>query len=978
MKRTLGRRAAVVALGVLAVLSAWPASAVSAQDSDSDSESEREDDVALTIKSCAEQARDGADLRPLQVLVLVLLDESTSLRRNDPTAQRVAGLRDLLTAMDLTQKSMDATRRDGDVSGRLEISVSIDGFSTEYEERSDGKWHKLSDEQALEALLQSADGFTGRTKGYTNYANAMAGANKRLLDQASAARLEGAHACSLLVWFTDGQHDTDNRGALSPVEREVIESQLCQADGPVDMLREQGVAMAAVRLGAASSGGSLLDAIASGDRFSFDEQTSASRVCGLNPSTGRVYSVADAASLADLLHGMSDILYEGIESLPNLRRCGEGSFVDTVLLEGEAVGGACSYAFELAPWVKSVDIKYKHPAVDPEATFRVSLIGVGMAGPGLDAEFDLEDIDSNEAAGRLAAFSLQRPAVNWWHLSGANPDIRNGQGASSAASYWGGRWILRFEGTGAQEALISDRFFEQELTLDVTGEPRRGYRDTFENINVKLVDRDTGEEVGSKQRSFGIKIAHIGPDGNETAENLSCQGSSLCAIPNDFLWHASESDVTSESLRLVFDVQEMFSPPGDGDPLERSHAPINRILWVGEDPPPPELPRVIGASVAGFDDATDGILAFEVTGPADDDGVVTLTDVRSAEGEAGQVTLAQDPVRCQVSAGMTAVCEAALEAGFIDNREVDVVASFALEGKNAAGDVERGNQQMPIRVRTTAPVDRSNLVSAFLAMLGLFVLVQLLLRAWFTTKLARWAPLATSARYGALDVRVAPDGAVARPGVGRLSAQPELMPFVPRGLTDAGRKAVLDEAPAPVTLHISWWRTFLGESGAARFVRSQRVVIRATAPGAHCFGPGGSTMPDSRSTALRAGLLGETLREGWVLSIAPQGLRKLGEGRSADAVLVAIDLPADDPARLSDRLENTADRASAVIGRHLPEPSRRNADASGGAGSAFDAEIPGADGKPRGGAGDSANRSLGESAGTDDAWRSSDPDDPLP
>ena len=151
-----------------------------------------------------------------QINVLILVDASGSLEFTDPTLRRIRGVvRSVQTLTDL------ATRY-GDV---VDIDVAVDTFSANY--RQHLGWLSPADTQAAldSASVREA---LAQTVSWTNYSAALRGADTRFA-AAPAGR------CNLLVWFTDGEHDTETSGTLVPAEIEEL-SRLCNADLAVEHL----------------------------------------------------------------------------------------------------------------------------------------------------------------------------------------------------------------------------------------------------------------------------------------------------------------------------------------------------------------------------------------------------------------------------------------------------------------------------------------------------------------------------------------------------------------------------------------------------------------------------------------------------------------------------------------------------------------------------------------------------------------------
>ena len=161
---------------------------------------------------CLARGEDGV----FQVNVLLLVDASTSLEVTDPTLRRVRGV------VRSTDTLVDLAARHGET---VDIDVAIDTFSTDY--RRHLGWSSPADIQAAldSAVAREA---VAETVAWTNYSAALRGADARF-----AGAPQGR--CNLMLWFTDGEHDTEAAGTLVPAEMEEL-SRLCNADLAVEHL----------------------------------------------------------------------------------------------------------------------------------------------------------------------------------------------------------------------------------------------------------------------------------------------------------------------------------------------------------------------------------------------------------------------------------------------------------------------------------------------------------------------------------------------------------------------------------------------------------------------------------------------------------------------------------------------------------------------------------------------------------------------
>ena len=237
-----------------------------------------------------------------QLLVMLLVDESGSLRQTDPHAERVAAGRVALSGL----RSLAA-------SSGVSVEVRLAGFSADY--RPVGAWTILTD-ASLPGLERDLGGFADRDNGIdTDYFIALRGAQEEFAARTAAlADQPGAAPCKALLWFTDGKYDIEDRTGANKrygVEKDYApglrldekgagarlvahgRDLLCRSGGLADNLRGDDVEMFTIPLATQIAEGdlALLRAITSGG---------GSVTCGADGTAGSGATL-DAANLGDLL-----------------------------------------------------------------------------------------------------------------------------------------------------------------------------------------------------------------------------------------------------------------------------------------------------------------------------------------------------------------------------------------------------------------------------------------------------------------------------------------------------------------------------------------------------------------------------------------------------------------------------------------------------------------------------------------------------
>ena len=145
-----------------------------------------------------------------KLAVLMLIDESGSLRATDPLNQRVDGIRAAFTGL--------ADLADTPVSGhKPQVSVLMAGFYGRVHpdpdtESAANAWRAV-DSSTVDALNEEADQYAERNVGKaTDYATALIAAHQLLVERAAElTRDGGAPPCEALIWFTDGRYSIPRR-----------------------------------------------------------------------------------------------------------------------------------------------------------------------------------------------------------------------------------------------------------------------------------------------------------------------------------------------------------------------------------------------------------------------------------------------------------------------------------------------------------------------------------------------------------------------------------------------------------------------------------------------------------------------------------------------------------------------------------------------------------------------------------------------
>lgn len=178
--------------------------------------------------------------------MLLLIDESSSLKSSDPEANRVKA------AKYLAQQLLDYSNRTG-----VRIDVAVSGFSSGFNESLG--WTKLETD-SLPQVESGLDAYRDRNNGTeTDYWTALDGARAEL---ASSPKPSEGPRCQALAWFTDGKLDFGTSASSKPfapdakldtqegVDETIAAAQesICRPRGVADQLRSSGIATFAIGL----------------------------------------------------------------------------------------------------------------------------------------------------------------------------------------------------------------------------------------------------------------------------------------------------------------------------------------------------------------------------------------------------------------------------------------------------------------------------------------------------------------------------------------------------------------------------------------------------------------------------------------------------------------------------------------------------------------------------------------------------------
>ncbi len=503
-------------------------------------------DVATTFTDCLKQAKQDlaavGDGSAVDLYVLFLLDESGSLRRTDKDNARVQGVREAITGLGKLQRKYS----EGDF--RIALRVAIHGFGDAY--KPHGDFVSLGSEGAEQELLRKTDAFADRNDdNFTDYRQAISGAEKVLIEKVlSSPGVEDERACTLLVWFTDGEYDTDNNKGLTKSEENQINQELCNDEGPVDGLRGLGVPIMAIGLtavGRQSSDFDLLEAIATGKGSGVWE------TCGQDPSAGELRTAGESDLSRLIRDALLDSLFEGDEDPPPRELCTNGS-------------PPCVYEFDVEQRTRKFTLYAEISATSVE-DFEIELVSPDGTRSRKVPNYGARPLDLPE----LTFVKAHAPSPSWRRFDAERPT--DGQN-------WAGPWKLQFSGTGADEAHASVRLrHEIGVKIDPDARISRGDPDSIGNVEGMLVPTEGDSESEPwQERELEVKIRS-----SQTESPISPAGDvndlGRFTIPRQFLQRLLEEQ--PRLLRLDFEFTLIEKITGTRSNIEHTYE-TGAAIWV--------------------------------------------------------------------------------------------------------------------------------------------------------------------------------------------------------------------------------------------------------------------------------------------------------------------------------------------------------------------------------------------------------------
>lgn len=758
--------------------------------------------------------------------VLFVVDQSKSLYRikdgpiersgSDHKHERVPALKAVLSVLNTKTKNVDP-------DAKVNVTVAHAGFGEGFTLHQE--WIKL-DEPGFEELNRKFDlqkDLHGEV--FTRYHRGLEGALKQF-----NTRDGDDTACRMLVWFSDGKHDDDNRPDFSKSELNQIERDICGAGGLADQLRSEGIFVIAAGLNKRAEDLALMQLISENQGQMNSPMLSS---CGVVDAYGQFQIAEDADALVETLFNLINTSPSGQQINETLgEECADGT-PDCSEIRFTVTDAVDSFVML---------IDRKKPEVIAELR-----TGAGARLP-LFREGGIRDANAETSllsTNRLYLEVQRKP----------NGTIT-------------GDWTLRFTGKENKTASALVKFVgSSNLTVEAQIDGRF-------NSDFDQVDRYASPLVRITARSSDSNIAlgtvtafirGVSSDGVQIEEELTLQEEEpgVFLVAEDAIAAILQKDQFS---RLIFGdlvVRVGGTIPGllvaeTGEPVEVDFPEKSVELRItnGED-----WPQFVGQLETPLIKGTDKqklTLLFE--GASARDTTIIFED--NIDENLGMVIVKGQ--ECSIKAGESAECLLELKPAEQSYGPRQFVAKAVF--KVTDDDALSQSIDIPIKVdMQKATVVGDGILAAFVLLLA-FVGIQGAQRFFFAFLMSRFAVLNPTDRRIRLDVEVSASGNVSL-ALGTKSG------------TKPGDESFVFENTEPVsgfplfgyTFEASAWRTFRHSQSIPKGIASR--------PGTYVFGSAGTETPKDGSES--NGLLSLSLRQQWVVGIEGARMSDLSSGTAS-------------------------------------------------------------------------------------------------
>lgn len=544
-----------------------------------------------------------------RLLVVLLVDESASLRETDPDDQRVA-------AAQASLRSLDRLRGSGPGGDAISIDVLVSTFSFDF--APVGEWTTLDDDTRA-VVEDSIDGLADRdTSMDTDFHNALDGARQELAARATeSTEAGGGEVCKSILMFTDGNFTLGARDTAEERERfgttksyapglELVDEDsveqatklgreaLCEPGGVADQVRNDRITLVSVALG---EGSSFLEAVTTG--------SSEDRTCG-DAATDTPGAYLPAANTIELIRTF-DLVAARIGGGVPL-----GEPTRAVPCPGDDPCDEASVTFSVSSSLRRVHVFAALPEAEGAVVVEPPEGDQLVLTPGEDDQAELDGV----------------PLVAGWIAEGVvTIDLEVPADDSGT-----GDWRVSLVGGGDEEGVIQVVTFSDIVArLDVARTLIWGAETT---IVAGLTTRD-GDEVEDRLESPTVVATVTDPITGEAETVELTQDDDGFSAP-----YTVREEVTAAAVRVSLRLDAITS---EGAQISSVSPEVDLAVRRPEGYPQVDPPRLALSSIEA-DGTAKGTLVL--TAPDGDVGCAWFEDmtIRDAPAEAGDLSVAVDGI----------------------------------------------------------------------------------------------------------------------------------------------------------------------------------------------------------------------------------------------------------------------------------------------------------------------------------------------
>lgn len=773
-----------------------------------------------------------------QMSVLWLIDQSRSLRKTDQFGIRAIPLETTLRLIDSLRNAE---------TGLKSIKVSIAGFGSGVSLRQ--PWIEISDSNrdSVAALIREQG--TKNDDSLTQYDVALS-ETLEIFGQESVE-----DTCKLMLWFSDGQHDQDDKPQINSLERQQIEKTICGIGGLADQLRLEQVRMWAIGFNPDPSKVELMHLISENDgKFELSGTRVSQGGCGSEPAIGKYISIDNEDELADII----DVIPGFSEDPPiTLGDCGIGNCSSIKFEASQAVSG---FRVRVTRPSRDTRIEVAHASRESTTVFEADEVSGEIFEPQtfVDGPLTVIQLTSNDAL-----------------------VIANGSETGELA----GLWEIRFLGIESSEA-VGRISFEGRISLALVDEMGDATK-VIDRFDTKPLTISVFGGSGKEPLIADSLEVRLGRDPSVVLEPeaVSLKSAGQWTVLPQVLQQQLKSTFASSGALEISVVPQAFveglvTERGKRVPIVFPPSAITLGITNGSGypsyVPDPDLAEV------EVNDRDEFTIDLKFEGPDGVDGEVRLVGLSSEFSNDKEFSISAggfDTQACIAKAGVETTCSFRFKPGKNGYGSLNLPLVFELTSPKAENGPQQQIIETPIFMTRDPNVGKGIRNAIFL--IAAFLLIQLLLRYLNALGVSAFQALDGTSRKVRIPIKVRSDGSVTGVSGGELQ------------LVEAGSP---DNTFASEFLKKQRSFSVFGydfTSSVARvFMRpmSQSVGL-AQASGKHVFGSLSSLVPKPKRTGqdfVRGGV-DLALRRQWILAMGSSQANQLAlTGEDVDAEVVAF------------------------------------------------------------------------------------------